>query len=79
LENQKNAIIKLKILFIEWKTNFEIFDKKNNKNHKFKINLPGKHNVFNATASIGVAMEEGIPIRFYQERYFLFLRCRKKI
>jgi UDP-N-acetylmuramate--alanine ligase len=25
--------------------------------------LPGKHNVFNAAASIGVAMEEGIPIR----------------
>ena len=44
------------------KQSFEVFDKKNNKNHKFKINLPGKHNVFNATASIGVAMEEGIPL-----------------
>jgi len=44
------------------KQSFEIFDKKNNKNHNFKINLPGKHNVFNATASIGVAMEEGIPL-----------------
>jgi len=44
------------------KQSFEIYDKKNNKNYKFKINLPGKHNVFNAAASIGVAMEEGIPI-----------------
>ena len=44
------------------KQNFEIYDKKNNKNHKFKLNLPGTHNVFNAAASIGVALEEGIPI-----------------
>ena len=44
------------------KQSFEIYDKKNNKNYKFKINLPGKHNVFNEAASIGVAMEEGIPI-----------------
>ena len=47
---------------INGRQNFEIFDKKNNKNHKFKLNLPGRHNVFNAAASIGVAMEEGIPI-----------------
>lgn len=44
------------------KQNFEILDKKNNKKHKFVLNLPGKHNVFNAAASIGVALEEGIPI-----------------
>ena len=37
------------------KQNFEIYDKKNNKKHKFKLNLPGTHNVFNAAASIGVA------------------------
>ncbi|OUW89028.1 MAG: UDP-N-acetylmuramate--L-alanine ligase [Gammaproteobacteria bacterium TMED226] len=47
---------------VNGRQNFEIFDKKNNKNHKFKLNLPGRHNVFNAAASIGVAMEEGIPI-----------------
>ena len=44
------------------KQNFEIYDKKNNKKHKFKLNLPGTHNVFNAAASIGVALEEGISI-----------------
>ena len=44
------------------KQNFEIYDKKNNKKNKFKLNLPGIHNVFNAAASIGVALEEGIPI-----------------
>ena len=47
---------------VNGRQSFEIFDKKNNKNHKFKLNLPGRHNVFNAAASIGVAMEEGIPI-----------------
>ena len=45
------------------KQSFEIFDAKNNKNHKFKLNLPGKHNVFNAAAAIAVSMEEGIPLR----------------
>tara|TARA_B100000902_G_scaffold353445_1_gene364886 strand:+ start:291 stop:1685 length:1395 start_codon:yes stop_codon:yes gene_type:complete len=44
------------------KQDFEIFDKKNNKNHKFKINLPGKHNVFNAAGAIAVSMEEGISL-----------------
>jgi UDP-N-acetylmuramate--alanine ligase len=44
------------------KQSFEIFDAKNNKNHKFKLNLPGKHNVFNAAAAIAVSMEEGISL-----------------
>ena len=44
------------------KQDFQIFNKKTNKTHKFKINLPGKHNVFNATAAIAVALEEGISI-----------------
>ena len=44
------------------KQDFQIFSKKTNKTHKFKINLPGKHNVFNATAAIAVALEEGISI-----------------
>ena len=44
------------------KQDFQIFDKKTKKIHKFKINLPGKHNVFNATAAIAVALEEGISI-----------------
>ena len=51
-----------KISSSKGKQSFEIFDKKNNKNHKFKINLPGKHNVFNAAGAIAVSMEEGIPI-----------------
>ena len=51
-----------KISSSKGKQNFEIFDRKNNKNHKFKINLPGKHNVFNAAGAIAVSMEEGIPI-----------------
>ena len=51
-----------KISSCQGKQDFEIFDRKNNKNHKFKINLPGKHNVFNAAGAIAVSMEEGIPI-----------------
>ena len=51
-----------KISSSKGKQDFEIFDRKNNKNHKFKINLPGKHNVFNAAGAIAVSMEEGIPI-----------------
>lgn len=52
---------------VRGKQDFEIFDRKNKKIHKFKINLPGKHNVFNAAASIGVAMEEGIPISYIKK------------
>ena len=36
-----------KISSSKGKQSFEIFDRKNSKAHKFKINLPGKHNVFN--------------------------------
>lgn len=52
-----------KISSSKGKQSFEIIDKKNSKVHKFKINLPGKHNVFNATAAIAVSIEEGIPLR----------------
>ena len=52
---------------VRGKQDFEIFDRKNKKIHKFKINLPGKHNVYNAAASIGVAMEEGIPISYIKK------------
>ena len=51
-----------KISSSKGKQDFEIFDRKNNKSHKFKINLPGEHNVFNAAGAIAVSMEEGIPI-----------------
>ncbi len=52
----------IKIISKNGKQDFQIFDKKTKKIHKFKINLPGKHNVFNATAAIAVALEEGISI-----------------
>tara|TARA_B100000674_G_scaffold436614_1_gene396888 strand:- start:2779 stop:3564 length:786 start_codon:yes stop_codon:yes gene_type:complete len=52
-----------KISSSKGKQSFEIFDRKNNKEHKFKINLPGRHNIFNAAAAIAVSMEEGIPLR----------------
>ncbi len=52
----------IKIISKKGKQDFQIFDKKTKKVHKFKINLPGKHNVFNATAAIAVSFEEGISV-----------------
>ena len=52
----------IKIISKNGKQDFQIFDKKTSKVFKFKINLPGKHNVLNATAAIAVALEEGISI-----------------
>ena len=52
----------IKIISKNGKQDFQIFDKKTSKVFKFKINLPGKHNVFNATAAISGALEEGISI-----------------
>ena len=46
----------------EGKQEFKIIDKKKKKTYKFHINLPGKHNIYNAAASITVSLEEGIPI-----------------
>ena len=54
------------------KQKFEIVDKKTNKTYKFKMNLPGKHNVFNAAASISVALEEGIPITSIKQGIYEF-------
>ena len=52
-----------KISSSKGKQSFEIFDSKKSKLNKFTINLPGKHNVFNAAAAIAVSIEEGIPLR----------------
>ena len=41
---------------------FKIVDSSRKKSHSFQINLPGRHNVFNAAASIVVAIQEGLDI-----------------
>ena len=41
---------------------FKIEDSIRKKSHSFQINLPGRHNVFNAAASIVVAIQEGLDI-----------------
>ena len=41
---------------------FKIVDSFRKKSHSFQINLPGRHNVFNAAASIVVAIQEGLDI-----------------
>ena len=41
---------------------FEIMDNQRNKKYTFCIRQPGFHNIYNATASIAVCIEEGLPI-----------------
>ena len=50
------------ILSIEGCQKFKIEDSFLKKSHSFQINLPGRHNVFNAAASIVVAIQEGLEI-----------------
>ena len=50
------------ILSIEGCQKFKIEDCFLKKSHSFQINLPGRHNVFNAAASIVVAIQEGLDI-----------------
>ena len=50
------------ILSIEGCQKFKIEDSFQKKSHSFQINLPARHNVFNAAASIVVAIQEGIDI-----------------
>ena len=40
---------------------FEIMDNQRNKKYAFCIRQPGFHNIYNATASIAVCIEEGLP------------------
>jgi UDP-N-acetylmuramate--alanine ligase len=41
---------------------FEIMDNQRSKKYAFCIRQPGFHNIYNATASIAVCIEEGLPI-----------------
>ena len=50
------------ILSIDGCQKFKIEDSFRKKSHSFEINLPGRHNVFNAAASIVVAIQEGLDI-----------------
>ena len=50
------------ILSIDGYQEFKIVDSFEKKSHSFQINLPGRHNVFNAAASIVVAIQEGLDI-----------------
>jgi len=42
---------------------FQITDHSNKKSYKFSTNLSGKHNLYNVTAAISVAIEENISIK----------------
>ncbi len=46
---------------------FRILDVKKDKSYNFLLNIPGKHNVFNAAGSIAVALEESIEIKIIQK------------
>ena len=42
---------------------FQLTDHSNKKNYKFSTNLSGKHNLYNVTAAICVAIEENISVK----------------
>ena len=46
---------------------FQILDARKDKSYNFLLNIPGKHNVFNAAGSIAVALEEDIEIEIIQK------------
>ena len=46
---------------------FQILDASKDKSYNFLLNIPGKHNVFNAAGSIAVALEEDIEIETIQK------------
>ncbi|MDC0902087.1 UDP-N-acetylmuramate--L-alanine ligase [Gammaproteobacteria bacterium] len=43
--------------------NFQLIDHANKKHYKFSTNLSGRHNLYNATAAICVAIEENISVK----------------
>ena len=49
------------------KQSFRILDTTKDKFYNFLLNIPGKHNVFNAAGSIAVALEESIEIQIIQK------------
>ncbi len=58
------------ILYSEFKGGcqfFEIRDHQRNKTHAFQLQIPGLHNLFNASASIAVSIQEGLPLRAVKE------------
>ena len=46
---------------------FEIMDNQRSKKYAFCIRQPGFHNIYNATASIAVCIEEGLPINIIKK------------
>ena len=49
------------------KQSFRILDTRKDEFYNFLLNIPGKHNVFNAAGSIAVALEESIEIQIIQK------------
>ena len=49
--------------FIKGRQHFKIKDNQRKKIHSFKIKMPGIHNIYNASASIAVCIEEGISLK----------------
>ena len=61
----KSKNVDFQILNSDYKNGFqtfEIMDNQRNKKYTFCIRQPGFHNIYNATASIAVCIEEGLPI-----------------
>ncbi len=57
----------LDIRSVDGTQSFRILDTRKDKFYNFLLNIPGKHNVFNAAGSIAVALEESIEIQIIQK------------
>ena len=54
------------------KQDFEILDSRNKKIHKFKINLPGEHNVLNSMAAVTLGLEMGLSFQTIKRSIFKY-------
>ena len=61
--SKKSDISISKINYLFDHVDFNIYIKDTKKNHKFRLSLQGKHNIYNAVAAIAVSVEEGISIQ----------------
>ena len=61
--SKKSDISISKINYLFDHVDFNIYIKDTKKNHKFRLSLQGKHNIYNAVAAIAVSIEEGISIQ----------------
>ncbi len=62
-QSKKSDIVISEIKYFFDYVDFKVSINDTNKDHKLRLSLQGKHNIYNAVAAVAVAIEEGISIR----------------